>query len=80
MECGLIVEPVDGLRASGRYFENEIFDIGLHFSLGNLGITAQTHLSEDGNESYQTYGVRIGAYDRTFMSALSKSSDYVHLT
>lgn len=75
--AGLIVEPVDGLRASGRYFENEIFDIGLHFSLGNLGITAQTHLSEDGNESYQTYGVRIGAYDRTFMSALSKSSDYV---
>ena len=77
--AGVIVEPVDGLRISGRYFETEIFNVGVHLSLGGIGITAQTHFPNEGSGSYQTYGIRAGAYDRTFFSDIGSGNDYVEL-
>jgi len=75
--AGVIVEALDGLRVSGRYFENEIFNIGVHLSLGGIGFTGQTHFPKEGSGDYQTYGIRLGAYDRNIISELSSDDDYV---
>ncbi|HEY7751056.1 MAG TPA: S49 family peptidase, partial [Ignavibacteriaceae bacterium] len=75
--AGLIVEAVDGLRVSGRYFENEFFNVGVHLSFGSIGFTGQTHFPKEGSGDYQTYGIRLGEYDRNFLSGLSSDDDYV---
>jgi protease IV len=77
--AGVIVEAVDGLRISGRYFENEYFKIGVHFSLGGIGITGQTNFPKEGSGDYQVYGIRIGSYDRTVLSQLGSKDDYVKM-
>jgi len=75
--AGVAVEPLDGLRLVGRYFENKYFTVGVQFSFGNAGITTQSHFDSDGNHSFNTYGIRVGGYDRNIFKGLSEGKDYV---
>jgi protease-4 len=78
--AGLAVEPVAGIRLAGRYLSvagTDGFTLGLHFSLGYAGVSAQHHEHRDAGASYQTYGVRVGGYDRNiFTGTVFKNSSY----
>ncbi|MCH7964525.1 MAG: signal peptide peptidase SppA [Bacteroidetes bacterium] len=77
--AGVVVEPVDGLRLTGRYFSTDVFNLGVQLSFGSAGITTQINYDKDGNHSFNSYGIRIGAYDRHPFTALSKNTDYVKI-
>ena len=78
--AGAAFEPWAGVRLTGRYLSvagTEGFTIGLNFSLGYAGFTAQHHGQSNGAPSYQTYGVRVGGYDRNILSSsVLKNSSY----
>jgi len=76
---GVILEPIDGLRITGRYFDKDIFDLGIALSFGNAGITVRTNFDKDGSHAFNTYGIRVGAYDRHPFTAFSKNSEYVKM-
>jgi protease IV len=78
--AGAVFEVVPGIRVSGRYFESEAFTAGIQLSLGRLGFTTQSHYNADRKHAYNTYGVRLGAYDRNiFDSYFSKKERYLNL-
>ena len=77
---GLAVEALPGIRLTARYFDTEAFTVGLNFSLGRIGATSQAHYDESQKHSYNTYGVRTGAYDRNiFRTYLMREKKYVKL-
>ena len=61
---GAILELLPGVRLTGRYFDTQAFTVGLSFSVGLAGVTAQSLWDQDSNHGYNTYGIRSGAYDR----------------
>jgi protease-4 len=78
--AGVAVEALPGIRISGRYFDSKAFNIGFQFSLGNAGVETQSHYNTNGKYSYNTYGVRLGAYDRTVMKKIvSPKPKYIDL-
>jgi protease-4 len=77
--AGLILEPIDGLRITGRYFDTDIFNVGVALSFGNAGITVRTDFDKDGNHAFNIYGIRAGAYDRHPFKVFSKNSKYVKM-
>jgi protease IV len=78
--AGLALEPLPGIRLTGRYFDNKAFTVGFQLSLGHLGLTSQTHFDADRNHAYNTYGIRLGGYDRNVVdSYLKKKSAYVEM-
>ncbi len=77
--AGVAVEPVDGFRITGRYFDTDIFNIGLQLSFGNVGFTTQTNYDKEGNHSFNTYGLRVGAYDRHPFRVFSEDKNYVKI-
>jgi protease-4 len=77
--AGALIEPVDGLRIVGRYFEGETFNVGVQLGLGMLGLTSITHFDEDSKRAYNIYGIRLGADDRNFLSFLSSKDNYVQM-
>lgn len=68
---GAVIEPIDGFRIAGRYFENKSINIGAELSFGNFGVSSVSHLNKDGKQIYNTYGIRLGAYDRNIFRQLS---------
>lgn len=72
--AGAAVEALPGVRITGRYFDNNAFNIGFQFSFGNAGVETQSHYNTSGNYSYSTYGIRLGAYDRSVMNKMFPSS------
>jgi protease-4 len=77
---GAVVEPLPGIRIAGRYFDTKIFSIGLNFSLGRVGIQAQRVTPRQGGSGYNTYGLRVGAYDRNIISShIAKRGRYLEL-
>lgn len=71
--AGLAVEPLPGLRAVFRYFENKNMTVGLEIGLGNLSLFTQSHISDKDGIGYQTYGIRFGGYDRNLFDVASPS-------
>lgn len=88
---GAVVEPWPGIRFTGRYFQRsngfvatsvdgKLFSIGLNFSLARVGIQGQRLLPRQGGSGYNTYGLRVGAYDRNVISShIAKRSRYLEL-
>jgi protease-4 len=76
---GLAVEPLPGIRFTGRYFDTHGFAVGLSFSLGRAGFSGQTTFDKDSHHRFNTYAVRLGAFDRTVMSGLTKNTKFVAL-
>lgn len=70
--AGLILEALPGVRVTGRYFDDHAITLGLNVSLGRMGLQSQGHSDADRVRSYNTYGVRIGALDRTFLRDLTE--------
>jgi protease-4 len=65
--AGAALEVLPGIRITGRYFDTKGFTVGVQFSLGRVGLTTQAHYDENQRYSYNTYGIRIGAFDRTLL-------------
>jgi len=68
---GGVIEPFEGIRISGRYFNTEQLSIGLQVSLGNIGVSTQSTRSTAGNggDGFLTYGIRAGGLDRNIGSS-----------
>ena len=77
--CGAAVEALPGIRVTGRYFNTHAFSVGLSLSLGNAGFSGQSTWDKNSNHSFNTYAIRLGAYDRTVLSKLMKNSRYVDM-
>ena len=76
---GFALEALPGIRITGRYFDFHAVTVGLSFSLGNAGVSAHSTYDKDANHSFNTYGVRLGAYDRTILTRLFRKSKYVEM-
>lgn len=78
---GLAFEPVSGVRVTGRYIHDFGVTAGLQFSFGRAGLSAQSHFDTDVNQQFNTYGVRLGAYDRNLFDTYRKTGDrYLNLS
>lgn len=78
--AGAAVEALPGIRLTARYFDSKAFTVGLNFSLGRVGVASQAHYDESQKYSYNTYRVRIGAYDRNIVKPyLTRKKHYVEL-
>ncbi len=77
--AGASVEPIDGLRVVGRYFEGKSFNVGVQLGLGMLGLSTITHFDEDTQKNYSTYGIRLGADDRNLLRIFSGNNNYVSM-
>lgn len=77
--AGAVVEPIDGLRIIGRYFEGKTFNVGVQLGLGSLGLSTITHFNEDAKRSYNTYGIRIGARDRNLLDVFKGNDSFVEM-
>lgn len=64
---GAAVEALPGIRITGRYFNTHTFTVGFQFSLGRFGLSTQSHYTSDNKHNYNTYAIRLGAYDRTII-------------
>ncbi|GGX62611.1 signal peptide peptidase SppA [Saccharospirillum salsuginis] len=67
-------EIMPGVRLTGRYFDTETVTLGFAVSLGHSGISAQSHQPNEG-DAYQSYGVRLGSWDRNVFDAWSGGGD-----
>ncbi len=76
---GAVIEPVDGIRLIGRYFEDKRINVGIEFSFGNLGLMTISHLDRNQKQIYNTHGIRAGAFDRNIFSLFSTNKKVVEL-
>jgi protease-4 len=77
--AGAAFEFLPGIRLTGRYFNTKFFSTGIQVSFGNIGLSTQTSFNKDGNHLYNVYGIRVGAYDRTFFEKLKSDNNYVEM-
>ena len=78
--AGVIVEPLAGIRFSGRYFENKTFSLGTNIGLGHFGFSMQTSYDDNNKHSGTIYGIRLGGYDRNLLSDLLNKQRYISAT
>jgi protease IV len=76
--AGAAIEPLPGIRFSARYFDNKFISTGLEYSLGRIGLFTQAHFSED-KYSHNTYGIRMGSYDRNLFDHFKKDAAFVEM-
>ena len=76
---GAALEALPGIRFTGRYFDTHAFAFGISLSLGRAGFSGERTFDKEGKQGFNTYAIRLGAYDRTVLSKLSKGSKYVEL-
>jgi protease-4 len=76
---GAVIEPLAGIRISGRYFSNHFFYTGIGISIGRIGLTSESHFANDGKYGYNIYGIRIGSYDRNIIQQFSSPKEYIKL-
>ncbi|MDP4114669.1 MAG: S49 family peptidase [Bacteroidota bacterium] len=67
--AGATIEVFNGIRITGRYFENKAFTLGTEISLGRIGISSQEYFNTDGKYDVNSYGIRLGSLDRTIFKA-----------
>ena len=81
--AGAAIEPIPGLRISGKYTEAGDYGLGLSLSLGATGLFGQLVTIDNpggDNTSVPTYGVRWGdRLDNPFDLFTKKKSDYLVL-
>ncbi len=59
---GLSFEVLQGVRLSGRYFNNKTISIGVDISLGHLSAQTQSRFDEARDHTFNTYAFRLGDY------------------
>ncbi|MGD0589331.1 MAG: signal peptide peptidase SppA [Bacteroidota bacterium] len=78
--AGVVVEAMPGVRITGRYFNTDAFTLGFQFSLGNIGLETQAHYDGNQKYTYNSYGIRLGAYDRNvFDKFFNGQNKYVEM-
>jgi protease IV len=77
--AGAIVEPIDGVKLIGRYFDGKQFNVGLQLGFGSIGLTSISHFDKDSKYSYNTYGIRIGAKERSVLDLFKGNDNYAEL-
>lgn len=77
---GLAVEPLDGIRLTGRYIHDGGITAGLQLSFGGSGVQSQTHLDTGGGHRFNTYGLRLGQYDRNVFDKKPTPDKYLNLS
>ncbi len=75
---GAAFEVLPGIRITGRYFDKKYLRTGLEYSLGHIGFSTQAHFSSD-KYLYNTYGIRVGSYDRNLIQSLQKDNEFVEM-
>lgn len=73
--AGGVSEILPGVRLTGRYFASGALTAGINLSFGHTGVSAQTHRPQQSNETYQSYSLRLGAWDRNLVDEFSKKQD-----
>ncbi len=76
---GAVVEALPGIRLTGRVFNTHAFAIGLSLSFGNANIAAHSTWDRNSRHAFNTYSIRLGAYDRTVLTRLMKRSKYLEM-
>ena len=77
---GTVVEFLSGVRFTARYFDCKTLSAGFQFSFGHFGVTGQSYYDESQKHSYNTYSVRLGAYDRNiFRTYFQRRKKYLKL-
>lgn len=76
---GAALELLPGVRIAGRYFDTKAFSFGLQLSLGNIGFSSQAHYDNNQKHSFNTYGIRVGSYDRNLIPILFPRKDYLNV-
>ena len=77
---GVAVEALPGIRVTARYFDTKEMNLGFQFSIGRVGAGAQTELDKNRHHVYNSYSIRLGAYDRNIIdSYFRKKENYVDL-
>jgi protease-4 len=66
---GVALEAMPGIRITARHFDTDAFSLGVQFSLGRVGLETQAHYNGNKNHTYNSYGIRIGAYDRNIFDS-----------
>ncbi|MCX6122725.1 MAG: signal peptide peptidase SppA [Ignavibacteriales bacterium] len=78
--AGIALEAMPGIRIIGRYFNTNAFTLGVQFNFGHLGLETQAHYDGSKNHAYNSYGIRLGAYDRNiFDGALITKKVFVEM-
>lgn len=72
---GAASEVVSGLRLTGRYFDDGLVTAGLQLSFGHSGFSAQRHGGGESDADYQSYSVRVGAWDRPLFGGFESSQE-----
>lgn len=86
--AGIAVEPYPGFRLTGRYFESKFnlagryfeskfFTVGVDLSFGRIGFSALNNMNNDGSYSSNSYGIRLGAYDRNVLENFKTKNSVV---
>ncbi len=76
--AGAAVEPLGGIAVRFKIYEGGEYTAGLSISSGGTRIVGSPRFDKDGNRSYSTYGVRVGApqkgnvLDQAVMKAIPK--------
>jgi len=78
--AGAAVEPMPGVRFTGRYLDERGFTAGVQVSLRSAGAEYQAHVDSDLEHSRNSYAVRLGAYDRNVIdSYLARDGAYARV-
>jgi len=82
--AGISYEVIDGVRLSGRYFNNKAFNAGIDISLGTTGVGAQSNFTKNSSNSYDygysTFFIRAGALDRTIIKDFTPEKKFLNLS
>lgn len=76
---GVAVEALPGVRLTTRYFNTQSLNFGVELSLGNFGFTTQSNFDNNQKLLNNTYGIRLGAYDRNILSKLVTEKNHVKI-
>ena len=76
---GIAVEAYPGFRLTGRYFENKYYTVGIELCLGSISFSSMSNLDKDGKYQFNTYGIRMGSYDRNPIQTFKSKTDYLEL-
>jgi protease-4 len=77
--AGIALEAYPGFRLTGRYFENKYYTVGIELCLGRISFSSMSNLDKEGKYQFNTYGIRVGAYDRNPLQTFKSKTDYLEL-
>ncbi len=67
---GAIVTMLEGVAVSARYFNGGAFTVGILLNLGKTGASGLFHYNDDQNRQFNSYMVRAGASQPSFLPQL----------